>query len=343
MKIIKSDFKKGFVRIKTNVIDDLWYLEGIVEVNDFIESRTLRTLFLERDGRRTKIGKIPMMLKIQVEKIEFHKHANRLRLLGKIVEGPEDVQLGSYHTIEVGVGTILTIIKEEWKKYQIERLKKAQITIPDVLIVVVDSTQTTFGLLKRSGVDIVSEFRNPHSIQEEDKLPEFYKKVATEINKFSPRVNKIILAGPGFAKEHVQKIIKEKHPDINEKLIVDTTSSATKAGINEILKKGTLDKVIAESEIIKESQIIQEFFLHLQKDDGLSVYGLDQIKEADNVGAIKILLVSEEKIREDEIEELAREVEKKKSQVEIVSRTHDLGEQFHRMGGLGAILRFRIY
>jgi len=343
MKIIKSDFKKGFVKLKINLIDDLWYLEGIVEVNDFVEARTLRSLFLERDGKRTKIGKIPMFLRIKVEKIEFHKHANRLRLMGKIIEGPEDVQIGSYHTIEGGVGTILTIYKEEWKKYQIERLKKAQTVIPDVLIIVVDSTQTTFGLLKRSGVGIISEFRNLHSIQEEDKLPEFYKKVATEIDKFSPKVNKIILAGPGFAKEHIQKIIKEKYPDVNEKLIIDTTSSATKAGINEILKKGTLDKVIAESEIIKESQIIQEFFLHLQKDDGLSVYGFDQIKEADNAGAVKILLVSEERIREDEIEELAREIEKKNGQIEIVSRTHDLGEQFSRMGGLGAILRFRIF
>jgi protein pelota len=343
MKIIKYDFKKGFVKIKINVIDDLWYLEGVLEVNDFVKARTLRSLFIDRDGRKIKTGKKPMMLKIQLEKIEFHKHANRLRLMGKIVEGPEDAQLGSYHTIGVEVGTIFTVYKKEWKKYQIEKLKKAQIKIPDVLIVVVDSTQTTFGLLKRSGVDVVSEFRNPHSIQEEEKLPEFYKKVATEISKFSDKVSKIILAGPGFAKEHIQKIIKQKYPDVNEKIVIDTTSSATKAGINEVLKRGTLDRVVAESEIIKESQIIQEFFLHLQKDDGLGVYGLDQIKQADDSGAVKVLIVSEDKIREDEVEELAKKVEKKNGQIEIVSRTHDLGEQFHRMGGLGAILRFRIY
>jgi protein pelota len=120
-------------------------------------------------------------------------------------------------------------------------------------------------------------------------------------------------------------------------------SSATESGINEILKKGTLDKVMKESEIVKESQIIQEFFTHLNKDDGLSVYGLKQIKEADDVGAVKVLIISEENIRKEEIEQLARQVEKKKGTVEIVSRTHDLGEQFHRMGGLGAILRFRIY
>jgi len=196
--------------------------------------------------------------------------------------------------------------------------------------------------LKRSGVEIISELRNPYSRQEEEKLPEFYKKMASEINRFS-HVKKIILAGPGFAKEHVQKIIQDNYSDIKDKLIIDTVSSATESGINEILKRKTLEKVIKESEIVKESQIIQEFFTHLNKEDGLSVYGLEQIKEADNVGAIKVLIISEENIRKEEIEQLARQVEKKKGIVEIVSRTHDLGEQFHRMGGLGAILRFRIY
>jgi protein pelota len=75
----------------------------------------------------------------------------------------------------------------------------------------------------------------------------------------------------------------------------------------------------------------------------LSVYGLDQIKDADNAGAVKILIISEENIRKKEIDQLARQVEDKKGMIEIVSKTHDLGQQFHRMGGLGAILRFRIY
>lgn len=342
MKILKSGFNKGFVKIKVDINDDIWYLQNVIETGDMIEARTLRSLFLDREGKRVKIGKKPMFLKVRVEKIELQKYANKLRLTGKIKEGPEEAQLGSYHTIEVDIGTVLTIYKKEWKNHQIDRLKKAQSRVPEILIMVVDANQATYGLLKRSGVEIISEIRNPHSRQEEEKLPEFYKKVASEINKFSG-VKKIILAGPGFAKEHVQKIIQEKYPDIKDKLIVDSVSSATESGINEILKKGTLEKVIKESEIVKESQIIQEFFTHLHKDDGLGVYGLEQIKEANNVGAVQTLLVSDEKIREDEIQRIAREVESKKGQVEIISRTHDLGEQFSRMGGLGAILRFRIY
>jgi len=343
MNIIKTNFQKGFVMVKIEVNDDLWYLRGIIEPGDFVKSRTLRSLFVEREGRRIKAEKKPMLLKVGVEKIEFHGFANQLRLTGKIVEGPEDVQLGSYHTIEAKLGTVLTVYKKEWKQYQIDKLNEARVRTPDILISVTDSSQATFGLLKRSGVEIISELRNPHSIQEEDRLPEFYKKIASEINKFSRGVKKIVLAGPGFAKEHVQKIVQEDYPDVQSKLIMDTTTSATKAGINEILRKGTLEKIVKESEIVKESQIIQEFFIHLRKDDGLSVYGLEQIKSADSVGAVKILLISDENIRKEEIGQLAKQVEQKKGQVEIISKTHELGEQFHRMGGLGAILRFRIY
>jgi protein pelota len=344
MNIIKSDIKKGFVVVKVNVNDDLWYLENVVEQGDLVKTRTLRNIFVERQGQQVKAEKRPMVLKLEVEKIEFQKFTNLLRLTGKIVEGPEDVQLGSYHTIEVKPSTVLTIYKKEWKQYQIDRLNKALIKVPDVLIAVVDSNQATFGMLKRSGVEIVSEFSNPHSTtEEEEKLPEFYKKIASEIEKFSEKVERIVLAGPGFTKEHVQKIIQENYPELKSKLIIDTTTSATKAGVNEILKKGTLDKIIRDSEIVKESQIVQEFFIHLNKDDGLSVYGLDQIKDADSAGAVKILLISDENIRKEEIDQLAKQVEKKKGQVEIISKTHELGEQFHRMGGLGAILRFRIY
>jgi protein pelota len=344
MNIIGSDFQKGFVKIKINLNDDLWYLDNVLETGDVIKSKTLRSLFLEREGKQEKIGKKPMILSIRLEKSEFHKTSNTLRLMGKIIEGPEEVQKGSYHTIEVKLGTILAIYKKEWKPYQIDKIKKAQTKVPEVLIAVADMDQATFGILKRSGIEIVSEIRNPYSIRfEEEKLQEFYKKVASEIDRLSKDMKKIILAGPGFAKEHVQKIINDGFPDVKNKIIMDSVSSATKSGINEVMKRGTLDKVIEESEIVKESQIIQKFFIHLHKDDGIGLYGLKELEEADSAGAIEILLVSEEKIREKEIEKLAQSVEKKKGHTEIISKNHELGEQFCRMGGLGAILRFRIY
>jgi protein pelota len=342
MRILKSNFEKGFAKLKIEFNDDLWYLHSILEQGDFIVSRTLRNLFLNRGEQKIKVEKKPMILKIRLEKIEFQKNTNHLRLTGKITEGPEDVQLGSYHTIDVEVGTVLTINKKEWKSYQIQKIKKAQIKTPNILIVVVDSDEVVFGLLKNNRVEIKLELKNSHSIQEEDKQQEFYDKIATEIDKLSATMEKIILAGPGFTKEHVQTIIQHSYPETNKKLILETVYSATQSGINEILKKGTLDKILKDSEVIKESKIVQEFFTHLNKDDGLSVYGLDDIMFADSAGAVETLLVSEDKMRDEKIEKLANEVEGKKGNVEIISKEHDLGEQFTRMGGLGAILRFRM-
>jgi len=341
MNLLKKDFQKGFVTVRVNTNDDLWYLEGIIDVGDLIKAKTPRSLFIQREERRVKIGKKLMTLTIQVEKIEFKKQMNSLRLTGKIQEGPEDVQIGSYHTIEVRVGSILTIYKREWKKYQIEKLKRAQVKIPTVLLVVVDTEQSTFALLIRDRINILSELKNPHSIQEEKHI-EFYKKVASEIEKLSKETEKIILAGPGFAKEHVKEIIKSKFPELDKKIVLDSTSSATRSGINEILKRGTLDRIIKESELVKESKLIQDFFTHLKKDDGLAVYGLEEVKKADDFGAIKTLLISDENIRKEEISKLAESVEKKNGQIEIISSTHELGEQFNRMSGIGAILRFRI-
>ena len=198
-------------------------------------------------------------------------------------------------------------------------------------------------MLKKSGLKIVSELRNPHSVQhEEEKTQEFYKSITKEITKLSEKAKKIVLAGPGFAKEHVQKIIKNNHPEVNQKLIIDSSSSATRSGISELLKRGNLEKIIKESEIVNESKLIEEFFLHLKKEDGFGVYGFEDVEKADNMGAIKILLVSDKKIKEERVEKLANSIESKGGIVEIISTAHESGEQFDRMGGLGGILRFKL-
>jgi len=113
MKILKSDLKHGMIFVKTEVEEDLWYLKNIITVGDRVKSRTMRSQFIERDGQKIKTGKKPMFLKLELEKIEFNESVYKLRLMGKILEGPDDVLLGSYHTIEIGIGDLLTIIKNK--------------------------------------------------------------------------------------------------------------------------------------------------------------------------------------------------------------------------------------
>ena len=61
------------------------------------------------------------------------------------------------------------------------------------------------------------------------------------------------------------------------------------------------------------------------------------------MSAIETILVSDKKIKEPEMEGILNSIEKKGGKIEVISTAHDLGEQFHRMGGLGAMLRFKLY
>jgi len=343
MKILKISPKLQKIKIRVESKDDLWYLKNFIEPGDLVKARTPRSLFLDREGQAKKIGKKMMLIKIEVEKVEFQEHIFQLRIIGKIIEAPENVQLNSYHTIDAKPGKYLTITKKEWRKYQIEKLKKAEVKSPNIMIAVMDLDQATFVLLKNNKVEPISEFKNPYSLQHEEKMiPEYYQKIANEIEKYAPQMKNIIIAGPGFTKEHVAKILREKKPEIYKKVSIGNASSATISGINEVIKGDVVSKLIGESEILKESKLIEEFFLHLRKNDGLAVNGLEAVEEASKIGAVEKLLVSDEKIKDRKIEMLAKSVEEKNGIVQIISDIHNSGQQFHNIGGIGAILRFKL-
>ncbi|MEM5803777.1 MAG: mRNA surveillance protein pelota [Candidatus Aenigmatarchaeota archaeon] len=343
MKIIKISSKAKKVKIRVENVDDLFYLKNFIEPGDEVKARTPRSVFLEREGDIKKVGKKLMLIKILVEKVEFIPSINQLRVSGKITQAPENVQLDSYHSIEVKPGKFLTITKKEWKKYQIERLKEAEKKTPNIMIAVVDLDQATIALLKNNRIDILSEIKNQFSLQHEEKrIQEYYQKTAEEILKYAQQMNNIILAGPGFAKEHIAKIIREKSEDIYKKITIGSVSSSTITGVNEVVKLGLADKMLGESELLKESKLVEEFFLHLKKGDGFVVLGIDNTFQANELGAIEKLLVSEDKIKDKKIENLALDVESKAGKVQIISTIHDLGQQFNNIGGIGAILRFKL-
>ena len=81
---------------------------------------------------------------------------------------------------------------------------------------------------------------------------------------------------------------------------------------------------------------------------GLAVYGKAVI-DAVNAGAVKILLFTDkiiEKAREKEkfaeFEKLIDTVEQQGGEVHIISTEHEAGEKLDGLGGIAALLRFKI-
>ena len=140
MNILKKDIKKGIVKLRVENLDDLWYLSYLLDKGNFVKGQTQRKIKV--GDNQTKQIKKTVFLKIQVDKIEFHKYSDVLRISGTIAEGPEDIPRGSYHTINAEVNAIITIEKEKFLKYQLEKLEEASnIKLPLSLIHISEPTR----------------------------------------------------------------------------------------------------------------------------------------------------------------------------------------------------------
>lgn len=221
VKILEADFESGLVKIVVNDKLDLWHLENIIEKGDSVSAKSPRYIFVQRDEGKEKSKKKFIKLKINVEKIEFSKNRDRLRIKGKIIECPKDVPKG-YHTIEVGLGSKIEIEKK-WKEEQVKKLESAT------------------------------------------------------------------------------------------------------------------ERIVAS-----EPKLIEEFFIHVNKDDGLAAYGIEQVGIAAEMGAVKTVLVPEEKMKDKSVEEILRKTESKKGEIRIVSPKDLAGKKFCKMYDIAAILRFPI-
>jgi len=223
LRVLELDKERKRVKLRVENNFDLSHLEKVVTKGDLVTARTQRNIFIQRNGDKEKSRKKFVVLKIRVEKIEFDQNKNKLRLNGKIVEAPEEISRGDYHTIEVGVGLILAIEKQEWTDEQLKRLEKAKIR---------------FGFL--------------------------------------------------------------------------------------------------------DQKLMQEFFTHFNKQDGLIAYGLEQVKVAAECGAVRIAFVDEKRIMEKEFEEVIENIVEKRGEVKLVSRKNPEGKKFCESYPVAAILRFVI-
>ncbi len=350
MKLINKDYKKGFAKLLITDNEDLWALYQLINPNDIITSRTTRLVKKQnaKEGRRK-----PMTLKIRVKKTEWN--GSELRLLGVIIKGPEDVAKGSHHSISLKQGSRLKLVKDKWSAYDKSIIKKnVQPKQKAIIITLTDSRENYHAVLKGLRVKHISSesSRLPRKdMPNYDKeLINFYKKTIKEsINLFKENnAELIVFAGPGFASEDLKELIKQEHSEILKKSYFKKASTASKSGINELIKGGAIKSIRKESRLIKETELIMEFFLRLKKEK-LIKYGYQDVNQALESGAGEVLLLSEELIKEykekkefKKIEDVLHKAEQSNTKIGFISGTHELGERFHKMGGIALLLRYEI-
>lgn len=352
MKQIYSNIKKGELKIKIENLDDLWYLSTIIDPKDLVKGKTIRKIKLgKEEQRKLKIIKKPVFLKIEVEKIEFSKTSDILRISGIIKEGPEDIKLGSYHTFNIEENSIITIIKEKWLKYQLGKINEAcSEKISKILIVVHDREEAYFALLKKYGYDLLSNIKG--EVQKKAEIEtikgNFYLEIINQIKIYDEKykLNQIIIASPAFWKEDLMKELKEE--ELKKKIILATCSSVGRNGINEVLKRQETIQALKQERISIEINLVEKLLEEIAKNN-LAVYGLKETENAAYAGAIKELLITDKLIKKsrdeneyEKIDVILKTVEQTKGSILIISSEHEGGKKLNGLGGIGAILRYKL-
>jgi protein pelota len=352
MKLIHSDFKKGIAKVKIENLDDLWYLNQIIEKNDLVKGKTFRKIKIgEETQRKQKTVKKPVFLKMQVEKVEFSKTSNILRISGLVKEAPEDIPLDSHHTFNIEENTIITIIKQKWLKFQVDRLKEAsKETAAKILICVHDREEAYFALMKKYGYQLLTGIKGTVTKKADLKQIEtkFYKEILKQLEEYDQRysLSKIILASPAFWKEELMKEITDEN--IKQKIILATCSSVGENAINEVLKRPETENALKQDRITQEFKQVEELLEEISKNN-LAAYGLKETKNAAIAGAVKTLLITDSFIQKtrtenkyEEIEEIMKTSDSTKSDIAIISSEHEAGKKLDGLGGIAAILRFKL-
>lgn len=352
MKLLHSNLKKGEIKVMTQNLDDLWYLSTIIEPGDIVEGKTLRKIKTGSTEQRAKeASKKPVFLKIEAERVEFSKYSNVLRVLGIIKEAPEDIPLGEHHTFNVDENTSITIVKGKWLKYQLEKLKEACAEKKSsILICVHDREEAYFALFKKYGYEVLLHMHGEVQKKREEgtKKENFYKTVINKMSEYVERhkIKQVILASPSFWKEDLMKEMSDDA--LRQKIILATCSSATKNGIEEVIKRPEVKEALKQERTAKEMNKVEELFTEIAK-NSLAAYGMKETKKASEMGAVKELLLTDSFIQKSrnenfyfEVENIMKAIDNANGEIEIISSEHDAGKRLDGLGGIAAILRFKL-
>ncbi|WP_455277155.1 mRNA surveillance protein pelota [[Eubacterium] cellulosolvens] len=353
MKILKKDLKHGIVKLNLTNLDDLWALYGIISSKDRIYARTTRELKIDKPGRPSS-RRVPVFLGINVEKVYFDKEVTRLRIHGKVIDAPEDLNIkGKYHTLNLIVGESLTVVKDYWHKHQLKNLQDLTKEEGSVIIVAIDAEECCIALNRIYGIQVKAEINSklPGKLETEQReavLVEYFKSINKILDRiYTENKGKIVIVGPGFTKENFMRYIKNTNKELAIAIeTVDNVSNGGISGVYEAIRVGIVNKVLKRIRVVKETALVEEVFRRLGASTGDIAFGLDEVAEDALIGAIDTILVCDDTLRRQADEdrsnlvEVIRNVEEKSGRAVIISNMHEAGAKLKSLGGVAALLRY---
>jgi protein pelota len=336
MKAEFSELKDRFgeIRLFPESIDDLWHLQHLISPGDLVFATTFRSVEAASDKiRPEKVEKRPVRLGIRVERIEFSEHGIRLRLTGIIEQG---VDAGAYHTINVETGHEISVIRQ-WRPMDFERIDRAvKSSVFGVIhILTIEEGEAELFRLRQYGPEsVISMTSGSGKGAETDSRQGFFEQLLGHISNIS---GPLIIAGPGFIKEDFVKFARGRNSPVIEKAIVVETRRIGRGAVQEVVGKGALEKLIDDLQLSREVRFMDEVLMRISQ-DGPVTYGLKEVSEAIEFGAVEQVLIADTLLRDSIVAHLIEKAEAMKATIVVLSSSFEPGERLCALGGIAALL-----
>jgi protein pelota len=328
----------GEIRLFPESLDDLWHLSHLVGPGDLVFATTLRTVETAPDKiRPEKPEKRPVRLGIRVEKVEFHRTATRLRIAGVIEQG---MDTGSYHTLNVEPGYEISVIRR-WRPVDLERISRAvRASVSEAVhILTIEEGDAELFRMRQFGPEgVLSVSTGSGKESGTSSRTTFFERVAAHLTGIS---GPLIIAGPGFVKDDFMRYLKSTIPGIAEKALVVETRRTGSGAVQEVIGLGTLDRIQEDLQLGHEVRLMEELLERIARELPVA-YGRAEVQRAIDYGACERLLVADSLLRDEAIIHLMDRAELMNATIVVFSVAFDPGRQLEGLGGIAALLRYRI-
>ncbi len=349
MKVQEVGKDKSIQNIQIESVDELWYLSEVISSGDTISASTERKIQVDAKSEESATKRVKVTLGISAEKIEFL--GDSIKILGPIVEAPDFISRGDYHSLYLTDSTQFTLKKKEWNIVAKKRFEEAQnLTKQTTLIVRFDREEAMFSLVKARTVEPLVHMKGTVQKKryETNATGDFYKDIIKQIAEYNARYDPdyIIIGAQPFWQQEFKK--RSTDSALSKKFIFAESDYLKHPRAIDILFQPEVKSQLSHMMLQNEQTHVAELFRHIAH-DSLATYGSADVSKAAYAGAVERVLVTDGYIRGsqedgtyDEINQILGAVEAQKGTIDIIQSDQDHGKQIDGIGGIAAILRFPI-
>ncbi|MEX0932786.1 MAG: peptide chain release factor aRF-1 [Candidatus Pacearchaeota archaeon] len=242
------------------------------------------------------------------------------------------------------------------KDFVLEPLKEMLEVTEVFALLVMDRKEATIGLLEGKRIEVLQKMTSgiPSKVRAggqssqrfhritEGLTKDFYNRIAEEMKKIFFEMKKlkgILVGGPIPTKDEFldgDYLVTK----LREKVIgVQDLGDSDESGLKELVNKS--EEILANQEVVHERKLLEKFFEELGEHPDLVAYKEGDIRKALEYGAVETLILSknlDKKLAKD-LKSLGLNIS---STIEFVSLETTEGEQFSKLSGMGALLRYKI-